>query len=223
MKRLMNLFSLFCLTFLMVGCQGWLVDGGKVLHVEGFEDGAKGWEFKDADCWGVVEKDGGKVLSLFKKESGYEPRVRSPLHVALLKGKDVGDFVLDVRVKSTHKDYGHRDVCLFFGHQDDAHFYYVHLGKKMDAHANQIFIVNGKARAKISLTTTAGTDWDEDWHDVRIKREVKTGKIEVYFDDMSQPAMTAKDDTFKFGGIGLGSFDDTADFDQLRLVGEWRE
>ena len=222
MRGLIRVLGLVGVVLFVGGCQGRLLSGEKVFYQEDFEDGAQGWGYVDPECWRVSEKDGGQVLSLFKKASSYQPRVRSPYHIALLKGQDVGDFVLDVDVKSTHKDYGHRDVCLFFGRQDAEHFYYVHLGKKMDPRANQIFIVNGQPRAKISLTTTAGTDWDDKWHHVRIKRRVSTGVIEIYFDDMDQPVMTARDDTFKFGGIGLGSFDDTADFDNLRLVGEWR-
>ena len=131
----------------------------------------------------------------------------------------VGDFELTARVLSTHPDYGHRDVCLFFGYQDPAHFYYVHLGKKADDHANQIFIVNAKPRTKISLKSTKGTNWDDKWHDVKIVRSVKDGKIEVFFDDMKKPVMIANDKTFTWGRIGLGSFDDTGDWDDVRLRG----
>jgi photosystem II stability/assembly factor-like uncharacterized protein len=127
---------------------------------------------------------------------------------------------LDVDVLSTHADYNHRDVCLYFGYQSPTQFYYVHLGKKADPHANQIFIVNNKARTKISTKTTSGTDWDDQWHKVRIKRDASSGKIEVYFDDMKQPVMTATDRTFAWGQIGLGSFDDTADWDNLVVDGK---
>lgn len=71
-----------------------------------------------------------------------------------MKDLSVGDFVLDTKMLSTIKDYNHRDLCLFFGYQDPAHFYYVHLGKKTDDHANQIFIVDGSDRKKISTMTT---------------------------------------------------------------------
>jgi hypothetical protein len=131
----------------------------------------------------------------------------------------VSDFVLVAKVRSTHPDYGHRDVCLFFGYQDPAHFYYVHLGKQADDHANQIFIVNEAPRKKISITSTTGTNWDDEWHNVKIVRKTSDGTIEVYFDDMDKPVMTAKDDTFRWGRIGLGSFDDTSDWDTVKLTG----
>ena len=98
--------------------------------------------------------------------------------------------------------------------------YYVHFGQKTDDHANQIFIVNDKDRVKISTRTTDGTHWDDKWHHARIIRTVEDGKIDVYFDDMTTPVMTAVDKTFTWGQIGIGSFDDTGRFDNLVLKGQ---
>lgn len=190
-----------------------------LVYEEDFEEGAKNWEPTDDSAWKVVDTESGKAYSQFKKRSNYNPPHRSPYNISLLRDIYVSDFDLLVKVKSTHPDYGHRDVCLFFGYQDPAHFHYVHLGKKADDHANQIFIVNDKPRTKISLTSTNGTNWDDKWHDVWIERRVADGTINVYFDDMKNPVMTAKDKTFTWGRIGLGSFDDTAEFDDVRLYG----
>ena len=93
------------------------------------------------------------------------------------------------------------------------------MGKKADDHANQIFIVSGKPRTKISLKSTSGTPWDDQWHDVRILRRVDEGKIEIYFDDMNVPVMVALDKTFAWGQVGLGSFDDTSAWDDFKLDG----
>jgi hypothetical protein len=110
-------------------------------------------------------------------------------------------------------------MCLFFGYQDPAHFYYVHLGKKADDHANQIFIVNSAPRTKISTKTTEGTDWNDDWHRVKVVRRVADGTIAIYYDDMQNPVMTASDKTFTWGRIGVGNFDDTGDWDDVKLNG----
>lgn len=185
---------------------------------EDFESGASRWEPTDAAAWKTEKIGANTVYSLFGA-SNYKPAHRSPLNIALLKDVVVGDFRLEVRVQSTKKDYNHRDICIFFGHKDPDHFYYVHFGKKTDDHANQIFIVNGADRAKISTSTTEGTNWDDEWHNVKIVRKAESGEIAVYFDDMNKPVMTAKDTTFKEGRIGLGSFDDTGNFDDLKLSG----
>ncbi|MDP7016961.1 MAG: alpha/beta hydrolase [Pirellulaceae bacterium] len=189
---------------------------------EDFDGDAARWEPTDAAAWRLVKskgRHGRSYYSLHKKRSDYQPAVRSPLNISWLKDAPVGDFVLEVDARSTHKPYGHQDLCLFFGRQDASHFYYVHIGRQADAHANSIFLVNGEPRVSIAATRTDGTDWSRGWHRIRIRREVSTGLIEVYFDDMRKPVMRATDKTFGVGRIGIGSFDDTGDFDALRL---WR-
>jgi hypothetical protein len=52
---------------------------------------------------------------------------------------------------------------------------------------------------------------------VRIERDDSTGTIKVFYDDMTKPVMTATDKTFQGGRIGVGSFDDTADFQQIEI------
>jgi len=189
-----------------------------LLATEDFEKGGDGWEFSDPKAWKVVDGPAGKMLALFEKTQPKTPH-RSPFGMALLKDVVVGDFVLEARVQSTVKDYGHRDLCLFFGYQDPAHFYYAHLGKKTDDHANQIFIVNGADRKKISTKTTPGTDWNDEWHALKVVRKVSDGTIEVYYDDLKTPVQTAVDKSFTWGRIGVGSFDDTGNFDDVKVRG----
>lgn len=196
------------------------LNGLPLVFADDFESGrADRWEPTDPTAWRVVTEDGNRVYELFKKRSNFNPPVRSPFNRSLVKDVNVGSFILDVKLRSTHPDYAHRDLCLFFGYQDDSHLYYVHLGKKTDDHANQIFIVDGKPRTKISTKTTPGTNWDDAWHHVRVVRDVQTGRIAVYFDDMKEPVMTATDRTFQWGRVGVGSFDDTGRFDEVRLYG----
>jgi hypothetical protein len=187
---------------------------------EDFEKGADRWEPTDKAAWKVIDAEKqGKVFNQFVKNSKYKPPHRSPLNIALVKDLNVADFILDAKCQSTIKDYGHRDMCLFFGYQDAAHFYYVHLGKKADDHANQIFIVNGADRKKISTKTTEGTNWTDNWHNVRVVRNVEDGSIQVFFDDMKTPVMTATDKTFTWGRVGVGSFDDTGNWDDVKVRG----
>ena len=190
-----------------------------VVTTENFNKGVANWEPKDPSAWKVVKQGDNSFYSMFK-DSSYKPEVRSPVNFALLKEVTVSDFVLDVDMRSTQEVYGHQDLCLFFGYQDPSHFYYVHLGREADAHANSIFLVNGEPRVSIAQKRTDGTAWTKDWHHVRIKRDTSKGTIEVYFDDMKKPVMTTVDKHFLHGRIGIGSFDDTGDFDNLSLRGK---
>jgi hypothetical protein len=47
--------------------------------------------------------------------------------------------------------------------------------------------------------------------------------MEVYFDDMTKPHMTAKDKTFAWGQVGIGTFDDHGNFDDVVLRGKLTE
>jgi hypothetical protein len=190
-----------------------------VILEEDFENGADRWEPTDPNAWTVKKLEQGAVYSQHEKRSKYEPPFRSPFNIALLKDVVVSDCVLEAKVRSTHPDYGHRDVVLVFGYQDPAHFYYVHLGKQADDHANQIFIVNEAPRTKISLTSTSGTNWDDAWHHVKVVRRVADGSIEIFFDDMEKPVMTARDKAFTWGRVGIGTFDDTSEWDHVKVSG----
>ena len=195
-------------------------DGMPLVFQDSFDQGTGHWEMTDAAAWAVVKEQDNPVLQL-QKSSDYEPEVRSPKSIAWVKGLDVGDFVLEVDARQTGREYGHRDLCFFFGKKDASHFYYVHLATKADEHANSIFLVNGAPRVSIAATRTEGTGWGGDvWHKIRIVRSTDSGRIEVFFDDMEKPVMTAEDKTFVSGPIGLGSFDDVGWFDNVRVWGK---
>jgi hypothetical protein len=173
--------------------------------------------FTDPGAWRHSATNGVTTLELVR-QSKYAPPVRSPVNIALLSGRAFGDFTLDVDLIQTGKEYGHRDMCLFFGLQNPTNFYYVHLATKADNHAHNIFVVTNAPRVKIARETTAGVNWGLNvWHKVRLERRLADGSIKVYFDDLAKPVMVAEDKTFGLGAIGFGSFDDTGMVDNIRL------
>lgn len=183
---------------------------------ETFENGHDRWETTDPESWELIGRVGTQVFGLNKRISDYTPRVRSPHNIALIRDLIVDDFVLTFRVRSTMDTGNHRDCCVFFGHQDPEHFYYVHLGAKPDPASGQIMIVNAEPRRPLTENTQP-VAWDEKWHTVKLARTASTGLIEVYFDDMEHPLMSVADKTFGAGRIGLGSFDDMNSFDDVKL------
>jgi hypothetical protein len=48
-------------------------------------------------------------------------------------------------------------------------------------------------------------------------RDINKGTIEVFFDYKPVPIMTAIDRRLVWGRVGVGSFDDTGQFDDIRL------
>lgn len=193
--------------------------GMPLLFSDDFEDGADAWVPTDPDAWEVVVEDGNSVFSQHAR-SGYEPPYRSPYNIALIDDLWVSDFVMEVKAKQTGREYGHRDLCFFYNYLDPARFYYTHIASAADPHANSIFLVNGAPRVSIALMRNDGTQWtDGKYHTVRIVRNTGDGLIEVYFDDMAKPIMKAVDQTHTAGRLGIGSFDDTGRFDDVRVWG----
>jgi hypothetical protein len=131
-----------------------------------------------------------------------------------------GDFILECDLMQTGREYGHRDMCLFFGYESPSRFYYAHIATAADDHAHNVFVVNEKPRTKIARETTKGVNWGLNvWHRVRLERTLADGLIKVYFDDLEKPIMVAEDRTFGAGYIGFGSFDDTGMISNIRIWG----
>jgi len=190
----------------------------RLVFSDDFENGVDRWELTDKAAWSLTKHGDNQVFGLNRRKSDYEPKHRSPHNIALIKGVEVKDFVLIYKVKSTKDTGGHRDCCTFLCHQDATHFYYVHLGAKPDPRSGQIMIVNDAPR-KAMTENTKEVPWDDAWHTVKLVRDSRKGTIQIYFDDMHRPHMEVVDRTFKKGRVGIGSFDDMNDFDDIRLYG----
>ncbi|HVY71397.1 MAG TPA: hypothetical protein VHH73_15800 [Verrucomicrobiae bacterium] len=198
-----------------------LPPGYKLLYQQKFDAASNLRDFivPDPVAWKWTKEEKGGSLELFQQNK-YEPAVRSPVNIALIKDRVFTDFILEADLLQTSKDYGHRDMCLFFGFTDPAKFYYTHLATAADEHAHNIFIVNRQPRVKIARETTKGLDWGRDvWHKVRLERRASEGTIKVYFDDLTKPIMIAEDKTFPSGYVGFGSFDDTGKVTNVKIWG----
>lgn len=202
-------------------------DGLPLVFHEDFSEGEKAIEKFDiinpAD-WKMSKNAAGKwVLNLFKKptnDSAGKPAVRSPFGQAIVKDLYVGEFVMEVKFTSTIPAYGHQDLCLFFGKVDPAHLFYVHFGRKPDANAGNIFIVDGAPRKNLLPPHDKGIEWTEKEHTATVVRKAD-GLIQVSFD--GKPWLEVKSDKFPVGRVGVGSFDDTGEFSQITVWGKKAE
>ncbi len=192
-------------------------------YQEDFENdhALEGFEFSDPGAWQIVQKGKPGSALEFTGKGNYQPPVRSPHIIGMIADHRFGSFMLDVDLLQTGREYGHRDMCIYFGIQDSTRFYYVHLASRPDDHAHNIFIVDGAPRTKIAGDIAEGIDWGEElWHHIRLIRDLETGKIEVYFDNMKEAIMSADHKAFQKGYIGFGSFDDSGIIDNIRIQGE---
>jgi hypothetical protein len=199
-----------------------LPQGYKLLYEQRFDRPAAALQefvMTDPSAWRISKTDQQSALELVT-QSRYQPPVRSPVNIALIADKAFGDFVLEADLTQTGREYGHRDMCLFFGVQSPTNFYYAHIATAADPNAHNVFIVNGKPRTNIARHTTGGVKWGSGVaHKVRLERNAATGSIKVFFDDLSEPIMMAEDKTFASGFVGFGSFDDTGLVDNVRIWG----
>lgn len=214
-----RLFSLLAMLSAVTSYAAEIPENYQLVYEQDFagDDCLADFQFTDPTAWRTGENKAGDTFMEQFRASKYKYKVRSPYNIALLMKHQVKDFVLDVELQQTGKEYGHRDMCVFFGFQDRARFYYAHIASKTDDHAHNIFIVNDKPRLRISSQTTAGHAWTDQWHKVRLTRDSGDGTTQVFVDNLEKPVMLARDTTFAWGYVGIGTFDDTGRIRRLAL------
>ncbi len=197
--------------------------GLSLLAQSDFENGkADGWKAKDPGHWRVVKKDVSMVYEL--TAPGEPGKIRAPTSWSLLSGREVTSFAVAGRLQCyTDPANPMRDMCVIFHYQDPAHFYYVHFAASSDNVHNVIALVNGSDRVKINTEPEGKSVFrltDMNWHDFKVTCDGATGEIKAYLDDMNVPILTARDTSLRRGLVGVGSFDDTGCFDDIKLWGK---
>jgi hypothetical protein len=215
-----------------------LPKGYKLQYEQSFKskDALDEFMMTDPSAWALGKVQGNRALSL-TGASDYSPPHRSPLNIALIKGRTFGSFVLEVDIQQSGvkgtpikeymtqyenaadaPGYAHRDFCFFFGFEDPSHFMYIHIAKAGDNNAHNVFVVNEAPRTPITDFRTLGADWGvEEWKKIRIVSDIDKGTVALFFDDMLTPIMIADDVPFEEGFIGFGSFDDIGHVDNIRI------
>lgn len=188
-----------------------------------FEDGkAHGFSPNIPKNWEVAEEEGSFMYCLLAP--GTHGSIKAPTSWSLLKDFDVTSFVFKGRARcKIDVKNKNRDVCVIFLYQDPTHFYYVHFSAMSDQVHNIIGLVNGKDRVKINCEISGESIArmnDLRLHDFKVTYDAETGDIKAYMDDMMTPILTATEKTFGHGYVGIGSFDDTASFDDIKLWGK---
>ena len=196
--------------------QSGVPDGYDLVYSQDFAEATAldDFTFSDKQAWKYGNEEGRGFLDL-KGGSKYKPKHRSPLNIALIDDLLLADFVLEAEAWQTGREYGHRDLSLFFGFEGPNRYYYAHLATEPDDRAHNIFLVDNADRAPLGAIPDQGVDWGKGWKKVRVER--RDGSIRVYFDGEKEPTVSTDRDPLGWGRVGFGSFDDSGRFGKVRI------
>jgi hypothetical protein len=173
------------------------------------------WTLDGTGAWDVR----GGLLVLTKAGVPGGP-IRRPAALAIYNSPALTRVTFEVNVRSDvplTRDV--RDVNLVVGWQSPSKFYYVHLAGRTDDVHNGIFLVNDADRRRLDTPTSKPQLTDLAWHRVKVERDPATGRIAVFVDGGAAPVLQATDTTLKSGRVGVGSFDETAEFRNIVITG----
>jgi hypothetical protein len=173
------------------------------------------WTLDGSGTWDVADGS----LRLVKAGTPGGP-IRRPAALAIFKSDPFTKLTLEAEIKSTAPvDLPVRDVELIFGYESPTRFYYVHLAGITNAVHNGIFVVADADRRRLDTPDSLPQMKDQAWHRVRLERDPSTGRIEIFVDGSTTPALKATDTTIAAGRVGFGSFDETGEFRNIVVTG----
>ncbi len=173
------------------------------------------------------------VLSDWKYEDGLlhllvprpSTQPRRPSQYLLAETPDYTKVTLEAEVQAepAHVRNRRNSLILVYAWRDKDHFNYAHLSvdsaKQVVVH-NGIFHVYGGDRVRISSEEGPATLKDGVWHKVKLVYDGTAGRVDVWVDGATSPAMRAVDMSLGAGKVGIGSFFDMGTFRNVRIQGE---
>jgi hypothetical protein len=176
------------------------------------------WTVPVASDWKIDRVDGTEVLRLVGHR-GPLPGPRRPIQFALSDSGNYGRLTFDADVKPLGGS-----LLLVFAYRDEAHFDYAHLsvdpGSKQPVH-NGIFHVYGGERVRISSEQgPAAFSTTGRWYHVTLVHDAVNGTVAVTVDGAPVPALDAVDRSLGAGKAGIGSFDETGEFKNVKITEE---
>lgn len=176
------------------------------------------WAVPNQSDWAVDGTGQGTIMRLL---TGHEPPAsgpRRPFNFAIAQTTAFRRVHIEADVKALG-----RSVMIVYAYVDPAHFDYAHLSSDTAAiqiHHNGIFHVYGGERVRISAPAgPASFPPDHAWHHAVFDWDGQTGAVSVSVDDHTVPALHAVDLSLAAGKVGLGSFDETGEFKNVKLSG----
>ncbi len=167
------------------------------------------WIPLTASRWSVVADNGNNAL--FLNTTDYSPLSGSRLGEHIVSPDSYTDFSFTVNAR-TNESSGNTnaDYTMLFGYQNGDNYYYM-LFNRTQSNTQLFKVVNGVRE----LLATASNNWllDDVYHVIETQRT--SNNIEIRFDNNTVLQVT--DSTFLSGQVGLGSYNDSAYFDDIRI------
>jgi hypothetical protein len=176
------------------------------------------WTVPSIADWKVSEDAGTPMLQLLVGREP-PPGPRRPNQFAVMEMAPVSRVTFEADVRPTK-----RSLIVVYGYQDAAHFNYVHCSAdtaaKQPVH-NGVFHVYGGERVRISSPdgVAAFSEIDK-WFHIKVEWDGKTGEVQGFVDGVAVPALHAVDLSLSSGRVGIGSFDETGDFKNVKVTGK---
>lgn len=213
----LTLLSVLCLSFSSLA-QTAVPKDYKVVYSQGFNNdkSTDDFEYSDASKW-LISKNGKPGKSLKCLGTGnYSSNHEGPSVVAVLKGFQLKDFVIEMDVVQNGKDFNLLDFCLFFGIEDKDNYCYAQIASKADRKSHNVFRVDGDKPVRLGQISENGIIWRmNEWQNVRIERTTSDKLIKVYFD--GDLVLQAPDDYSGAGLIGFGSTNSALKIDNVKV------
>lgn len=168
------------------------------------------WTAEHADRWEVVEVGGDRRLFLapfdFEKEEDRLGEIARPTD------RTFGDFHMTLRAK-THENLDREDAAdyaVVFGYQDHDNYYFL-LANSHEEYS-ELFVLEDGVRTQLARADSPLIP-DEDWHRLRVRRDGEAIQVELD----TTTVLTATDDTFRTGAVGVGALNDSVLFDDISV------
>ncbi len=160
--------------------------------------------------WSVVDDNGNNAL--FLNTTNYSPLSGNRLGEHILSPDSYTDFTLTAEAKTNEPSgNANADYALVFGFVNNENYYYMLFNRTQSN--TQLFKVASGNRQELA---TASNSWltDDEYHTIGI--QVASKDIEIRFDGAI--VLQHTDDSPPSGQIGLGSFNDSVFFDDIRIT-----
>jgi hypothetical protein len=175
------------------------------------------WTVLDPADWKIDREGGTEVLRLAQTKGPLPPPApRRPRQFAIAQTPDWQRVTVEAELKPLG-----RSLIIVFAYKDDAHFNYAHISTDTKTHVhNGIFHVYGGERVRISpQREPPAFPENNKWYRVRLTHDASSGIVAVTVNGREVPGLNAVDLSLGPGKIGLGSFDETGEFRNVKITG----